>query len=91
MEDAVPKLDNWGILESLSELTLSGFGDANVSNEFWVYERPDSPHTSNLLVLLSSWETEIRSCLGDKDLVSLEVSSGSVVLAVLLVRECCQS
>jgi len=47
----------------------------------------DSLGTLDLLIVLDSGVTQLRSSSGNKDLVSCQVSSSGVVLAVLGVSE----
>jgi len=67
VQGAVPELDDRGILKSFSELVLTVLSNGS---------------SGELLVVLGGRKTLLGSGCGNKDLVSLEVASGSVVLTV---------
>lgn len=87
MQGAVPELDDRGILKSLSELVLTVLGNANNQHSTEWAQRVYSRSSGELLVVLGGRETLLGSGCGNKDLVSLEVASGSVVLTVLKLSD----
>jgi hypothetical protein len=83
VHEHVEELGDRSILDSLSELSLSESGDANDQHIYNPMIALDSLDTLDLLLVLGSGVTHLRSSSRNKDLVSSHVTGSGVVLTVL--------
>jgi hypothetical protein len=84
VHEHVEELSDGSVLDGFSEFSLSESGDAGDQHKYNPMIALDSIDTLNLLLVLGSGVTHLRSSSGNKDLVSGHVTGGGVMLTVLL-------